>query len=108
MSEDEKIGSVLRIRVPSVQVQGDLLVSETPAAPPLTLLSLEEITRGAVRMMVEREARELLQPNPLLDYLPRNMPPPQPWWRRWNNEISWRLGTRLIRWGRALGGDDED
>jgi hypothetical protein len=104
-----KIGSVVRTRLPTdFQVNPSLQIDPL-CVPPVTLkmMTLDEITRGAVRTMVGREVRELLRPNPLVEYLTRNMPPPKPlpWWRRRWYALTRRLGTALIAWGLSLGGE---
>lgn len=78
---------------------------------PITLADYSErILRPAVASLVAREGARSPRPNPLLELLQKNMPPPKPapWWRRWWWRAASPVGTRLIRWGRALGGDDDD
>ena len=79
------------------------------ARPPITLAEFNQLMLPAARLMMEREIKRMMEPNPLLDLLQQNMPPPKPlpWWRRWWWGVTRRLGTSLIAWGRKLGGDED-
>lgn len=109
--EETKIGTTLRIRLPAdyvaptAEISSVILDTSKPPKP----LSLEDWAR-MTRQYTDRQAwhltRMLLSPTRNL-FVQGYVPPPAPWWKRWPRRASEAIGTRLIRWGRALGGDDD-
>lgn len=107
MSDDSpgKIGTALRIRLPE-----DYKAAHVRAEALEQSLTMAKFNERVMLPMVARQAsRMLLQPNPAADYLMEGYAPPPPlsWWKRWPLQIKWAIGTKLIRWGRALDGDDD-